>query len=320
MAKDNIFRLIKYLTQYRFKDMFELIRNEKREPERNNKYFKDKCVIISGATSGIGLATSHLFASKGANLIFLNRNKIKSDLLEQELISSYNIKVETIIVDFNSLEEIRKCANDLLILKDPIDVIIHNTGVFNTKKQYSMDGIEMVYQVNHLGAFLINYSLKEKLKKENRVRIINVNSEGHRFAFNGVHLDDLDWRRHHYTGLKSYGASKTAQFLTMYKFSDYFKGTNVTINSMHPGNVVSNMGNNNGKLYRYFKDKFIMSKARDPKISAQALLYLSLSQDLNHISGKFFNLTTMERPAPHGRDLSCVETVWNNSIELCGLK
>ena len=77
-----------------------------------------------------------------------------------------------------------------------------------------------------------------------------MNSEGHRFALAGVHLDDLDWKRHVYTGLKSYGAAKTAQLLAMMKFADYFSDSLVTVNAMHPGNVKSAIGENNGRLYR----------------------------------------------------------------------
>lgn len=312
-------RLLRYLSQYRIQDMKELIRNEKKSPVICNADLKGKTAVISGATSGIGFETARLFAEKGASLICLNRNPAKSEKLEKELREKFNCSVKSIITDFNRLDQVKQCAKELLSCKTPIDIIIHNTGVFNTKKLYSCDHIEMVFQVNHLGAFLLNFILKEKLKKENRARIIYVNSEGHRFALAGVHLNDLDWKKHLYTGLKSYGASKTAQLLTMQRFSEYFAGSSVTINAMHPGNVKSAMGVNNGKLYYIFKKKFILPSAREPDISAKALLFLAASKDVQNISGKFFNLTTLEKPAPHARDYTLTEKVWNKSLELCGL-
>ena len=312
--------LLRYLVKYRFRDMGEMIRNDKKDPLPCEKDLDGKTVVISGATSGIGLQAALLFAEKGAELILLNRNAEKSAQLEEELNEQFNCTVQTIITDFGSLEQVKNTAEKLLSLEKPIDIIIHNAGVFNTTKQFTDDNIEMVFQVNHLGSFLINFLLMEKLKKENRARIIYVNSEGHRFALAGVHLNDLGWKRHFYTGLKSYGAAKTAQLLTMKRFCDYFEGSAVMVNAMHPGNVRSGMGNNNGRLYLMMKKKFVLSSAKDPLISARALHYLAASDEMKGVSGKFFNLTTEERPAPHARDYSRTDAVWRKSLELCGLQ
>lgn len=310
--------LLKYLMQYRFHDMAELIRNDKNPPLVCNGNLKGKLVVISGATSGIGRETALLFASKGAKLICLNRNEEKSRNLEKELYEKYGTEVKSIPVDFSSMNQTKECGRLLQEIREPVDVIIHNAGCFFTRKHFTEDRIEMVFQVNHLSSFCLNYMLKEKLLRENRARILYVNSEGHRFALSGVHLKDLEWKRHIYTGLKSYGAAKTAQLLTMMKFKEFFSQSSVTINAMHPGNVRSHIGENNGKLYRWMKNKLILSSAKDAEISAKALLYLALSKEIEHSSGIFYNLTTPEKPAPHARDLDKVEAVWNKSLELCG--
>ena len=316
---NRVIRLTRYLLQYRFRDMGDLIRNNGTDPAPCTAGLEGKTVVISGATAGIGLETARLFAEKGARLICLNRDPVKSAGLETECRERYGCDIRTIPVDFSSLEQVNRGADELLAMEHPIDVLIHNAGVFNTKKQITGDGIEMVFQVNHLGSFLINHRLKERLKQENRARIIYVGSEGHRFALAGVHLNDLHWKRHLYTGLKSYGAAKTAQMLTMSRFVEYFSGSAVTVNAMHPGNVVSDMGNNNGPVYRYLKRKLILSSARHPRISAEALHYLAASEELEGVTGRFFNLTTEETPAPHARDRRAVDPVWDASLELCGL-
>lgn len=312
-------RLLKYLLQYRFRDIGDLMRNSKKGVRECSESLKGKTVVLSGASSGIGLETARLFARQGARLICLNRDPVKSAAVEKELSETWNCQVRTILVDFSSLDQVRHCAAQLLALKEPIDVIIHNSGVHYTRKTLSADGIEMVFQVNHLASFLINQILTERLKAENRARILYVNSEGHRFALAGVHTNDLLWRWHWYTGLKGYGAAKTAQLLTMMKYREIFSGTNVTVNAMHPGNVVTNIGENNGRLYRALKRKLIMPSAKSPVLSAQALQFLACSPELASVSGKYFNLTTEERPAPHARDPQAVMAVWNKSLELCGL-
>ena len=123
-----------------------------------------------------------------------------------------------------------------------------------------------------------------------------------------------------FSGLVNYGTAKTAQILTMLKFGDYFRGSSVSINAMHPGNVRTNLGENNGRLYRLFKHRIVNPSARDPQIAATALYYLGVSRDIEGMSGRFFNLTEEERPAPHARDGEMAEKIWNLSIELGGLE
>jgi NAD(P)-dependent dehydrogenase (short-subunit alcohol dehydrogenase family) len=161
--------------------------------------------------------------------------------------------------------------------------------------------------------------VKEKLKQQGKARIIYVNSEGHRFAIAGLKLDDLRWERQHYTGLKGYGSAKTAQLLSMIQFSHYFQQSGVTINAMHPGDVKTNMGENNGKIYKFFKHLLINPSARSPQLSAQALYYLGVSHEIEGVSGKFFNFTTEEIPAPHALDSFIAQRLWEKSLEMGGL-
>jgi NAD(P)-dependent dehydrogenase (short-subunit alcohol dehydrogenase family) len=308
-----------YVPQYNLKDMADFLANEKRLPAPCEASLKGKTAVITGATSGIGLETARLFASRGASLVCCNRNAEKSRRLEDELGEAYGAAVRSIIVDFSSMARTKECAASLLALREPLDVLVLNSGVYHTKLSFTPDGIETVFQVNHLAPFCLTRLLLDRLKAENRARVIYVNSEGHRFALDGVHLDDLGWRRHRYTGLKSYGAAKTAQLLAMMRFAPMLEGSAVTINAMHPGNVKSHIGENNGPLYNWMKRTFVLASARDPEVSAQALLHLAASEDLEGASGKFYNLTTPEKPAPHAHDERMVDAVWRKSNELCGL-
>ncbi len=89
---------------------------------------------------------------------------------------------------------------------------------------------------------MINTLLSEKLKSQGTARIILVNSEGHRFDAWGLRLDDLNWEKRRYSGLKSYGSAKLAQMLSMLVLAEYYKQWGVTINAMHPGAVRSETG------------------------------------------------------------------------------
>jgi len=277
---------------------------------------KGKLVVITGATSGIGYFTARKYASKGANLLMINRNEEKSIKMCKEIRQDFGVKCEYKIADFSRISDVKNVGNELLESDQIIDVFIHNAGVYSTKKIITDDDLELVFQVDYLASFILIYMLKDKLKAQEKARILLVNSEGHRFAILGIHLDDLKWEDHHYSGLRSYGVAKTAQLLSMIKLDDYFKNSGVTINAMHPGSVKSNMGQNNGKFYRFFKRLFIDRAAKSPEISATALYYLGVSEELEGVSGKFYRVTAEEQPAPPALDREVADELWKLSIKL----
>jgi len=306
----------KYLKQYEWSNVGAMIKNDKKDPLICNDSFSNKLVVISGTTSGIGYYTAKTYASHGANLLIINRNEEKTKIQCEELSNEYNVKCNYIITDYTHLSQIIELGKKLNNLKENIDVLIHNAGVYMTKRTFTDDGLEKVFQVNYLSSFILNYMLKDKLATQEKARIIFVNSEGHRFAIAGLRLNDLGWKKHHYSGLKGYGSAKTAQLLSMITFTKFFEGTNVSINAMHPGNVSTNMGENNGKLYRFFKHRIVNPSSRSPEISAKALYYLGVSKELDNVNGRFFNLTTEEIPAPHALDKEMAWKLWDKSIEL----
>ena len=309
----------KYRKQYQWSNIGAMLRNLKSDPEICAEDFHNRLVVITGATSGIGYAAAEKYAAHGAELICINRNENKSQEACESLKSQYDAKCSYMIADFTSLASVHAVAKQLAALERNIDVLIHNAGVFVTQKTFTADNLEMVFQTNYLSSFILNEYLKEKFIRQNSGRIIFVNSEAHRFAVWGLHLDDLTWDKHRYSGLKSYGAAKTAQLLSMIKLNEYFSGTGVTVNAMHPGNVKTNSGQNNGAIYKFFKRILVDRTAKSPEVSAEALYYLGVSGKLEHVSGKFFNLTTEEEPAPPALDRDAAEELWALSRKLGGL-
>ena len=306
----------KYFREYKWSNIFAMVRNQKLDPKICTNDFKNRLVVITGATSGIGYITAQKYASHGADILCINRNEEKSKELCKILNNQYNTDCTYIIADFTRLADVHAVAKQLAELKRSIDVLIHNAGVYVTNKTFTADDLEMVFQTNYLSTFILNYYTKEKFIKQKSGRILFVNSEAHRFAVWGLNLDDLHWDKHRYSGLKSYGAAKTAQLLSLIKLNEYFANTGVTVNAMHPGNVRTNSGQNNGRLYKLYKRLVVDRTAKPLAISAEALYYLGVSKKLDNISGKFFNLTTEEEPAPPALDREAAEKLWVLSYEL----
>ncbi|MFZ4580256.1 MAG: SDR family NAD(P)-dependent oxidoreductase [Myxococcota bacterium] len=309
----------KYLKEYEWSNIFAMLENHKAPIKETDEDCTGKLVVITGATSGIGYETARLFASRGANLICVNRNAAKSARLQAEIEAAFGVSCRCHIADFSRLADVHAVAKELVATPQAIDVLIHNAGVYNTTRTITADGLEEVFQVNYLASFILTYALRERLVREQKARILLVNSEGHRFAIEGLKLDDLGWTRRHYTGLRSYGSAKTAQLLAMRLQDRYFAGSGVTINAMHPGDVRTAMGENNGALYRFFKHTLINGTARDPVLSAKALYFLGVARELAGVSGRFFHFTTEETPAPHALDDGMAAELWEASLRLGGL-
>jgi len=313
-------KVSQYIKEYNVRDILAMVRNNRLDPKICNEDFSGKLVVITGATSGIGYYTARKYASKGANLLCINRNPEKSEALKAEIESEFGVQCDYKISDFSNFQQVHQLAEELRFTPTPIDVLVHNAGVYLTKQELTAKGLDKVFMVQHLASFIINFVLMDKLKAQNRARIILVNSEAHRFAAWGLRVDDLNWEKRRYSGLKSYGSAKLAQLLSMFVFEEHYKGSGVTINSMHPAAVKSESGKENGPVYRWFKKNFLEKSLRPADISAEALYYLGVSKEIEGVSGKFFNITKQEVPAPPALDIGASYDIWEKSLEYAGLQ
>lgn len=298
-------------------EQLRFLQNRKAVQKHSDETMQGKLCVVSGSTSGVGYEAVKQLARGGANIVMVCRNKEKAQKIKTEIEQQFSVSVDYVLADFTDLNQVRQ-AGEIIKTKYPhIDVLINSAGIHSTTKNFNQAGIEMVFSVNHLANFLLTYVLLDTLIASAPARIIQVNSEGHRFS--DVHLADLHWRKHHYTGLKGYGASKTAQLYTVWELAKKLENTGVTINAMHPGEVRTNIGNNNGKLYRWFLHHVTWHFLKDPVISGDALYYLSSAKEMESITGKFFNLTIEEQPAKHTLDPEKQKLVWAVSMNMTGL-
>lgn len=298
-------------------DELKFLTNRNLPQRKSDASMKGKVCVITGATSGVGLEAARCLASRGSDIFMVCRSREKAEGVKKELETAYGARVDFAIADFTSLDQVRRAAEEILARCPRIDVLVNSAGLHVTTRTHTPEGFETVFCVNHLASFLLTNLLLERLKASAPTRIIQVNSEGHRF--NGLDPDDLNWRKRIYTGLRSYGASKTAQLLTVWEFAEMLEGTGVTINAMHPGDVRTNIGSNNGPLYRFFLKNLTWHFLRDPKVSGESVLYLASAPEREGVTGRFFHMTNEEKPAKHALDRAMGKRIWDLSMEMTGL-
>lgn len=299
-------------------DELMFMKNRKLPQKRSSSMMEGKVVVITGATSGVGLEAAKRLAMGKAHVVMVGRSAEKLSRFQLQLRSEYGCEADAVVADISDLQAVRRAADRILKSYPRIDVLINCAGMHCTKATYTKDGFETVFCVNHLASFLLTNLLIERMKESAPSRIIQVNSEGHRF--NGLDIKDLYWKKRRYTGLRGYGASKTAQLMTVWELDDELKGTGVTINAMHPGDVKTNIGMGNGWLYRFFNRHFIRPFLSDPKVSGESIYYLASDPAMDGVSGKFFHLTVEEVPAKHAMDREKGKAIYEISKELTGLK
>ena len=109
-----------YIKEYNVPDVMAMVRNNRRDPKICEDAFTGKLVVITGATSGIGYFTARKYASKGANLLCINRNQEKSEALKSEIESEFGVKCDYIIADLSNLQDIARGAGELSSLERSI--------------------------------------------------------------------------------------------------------------------------------------------------------------------------------------------------------
>ena len=299
----------KYWPEYKWSNVNAMIQNMRRKPMINPEPFRGKLVVITGATSGIGYRTARKYASMGAEILMINRNPEKSEVVRKEIADEFGNVIEYFIADLAYLSEIQKVAQHLLSLERPIDVLIHNAGVhLQTRKENAL-GLEENFAVHYLCPLIITKTLIPKYQKDQTGRILLVGSEAYRFAAWGLDLDDLEWKRRRYTGIKAYGAGKLAQLLFMHILSAELLPYHVTINAMHPGMVRTQTGRDNSAFYKWYKKNVIDRLSDSADVSAEALYYLGTAPELEQTTDVFFHLTTEEELAPPARDLEAAKAL-----------
>ncbi len=305
----------KYWAEYKWSNISEMIKNMKRHPDINPDPFRDKLVVITGATSGIGYSAARKYASMGARILMVNRNPEKSESVRREIAGEFGVPVDYFIADLMLIPDIQRAGRHLLSLEKPIDVLIHNAGVHLESRTENPAGLEVNFVIHYLCPLIITKMLIPKYQTDRAGRILLVNSEAYRFAAWGLDLEDLQWKRRRYAGIKAYGAGKLAQLLSMHLLSDELAPFRVTINAMHPGMVMTESGKDNGRWYQWYKKNVVNKMSSAPDVSAEALYYLGTSPELSQITDVFFHLTKKEEMTPPALDLEAAKALLTYTLD-----
>lgn len=275
-----------------------------------------KVCLITGATAGIGLVTAEALARQGATVVAVARHAERGAALVERLRQTTGKQaVELLLADLSSQEQIRRLAQAFRQRFARLDVLVNNAGAIFTKRQCSVDHIEMTLALNHLGYFLLTHLLLDTLQASAPARIINVASDAHRNAH--IDFDDLQGERR-YSGWRAYCQSKLANILFTYALATRLHGSGVTVNALHPGFVATNFGNNNGGLFGWLIRLFKIG-AISPERGAQTMIYLATAPAVAGHTGAYFVRKRPVRSSSVSYHQEDAERLWQLSAAMTGV-
>jgi len=274
----------------------------------------DKVVLVTGANSGIGLEASVKLARMGAQLVMVGRNRAKVDAAVAEVTQRAGSQLVTsMLCDFSSQAAIRSLADEFRRSHTRLDVLVNNAGSVSDRRQVTVDGLEQTFAVNHLGYFLLTNLLLDLLKAAAPARIVNVSSVGHRRG--DLDFEDLQYEKG-YQIMRAYRRSKLGNVLFTRELAKRLAGTGVTVNSLHPGEVATNIWTHapwfTKPLLAVVKLFMITSEQ-----GGDTIVHLATSPEVEGKTGGYYEKNRLVEAAPLGQDDTLAEKLWRVSASLC---
>lgn len=277
-----------------------------------------KRVLITGANSGMGLASTIELAKRGYEVIMGCRNEERGQkALQEARDKSGSDQISLMKCDLGSLQHIREFAEQFNQKYDRLDVLLNNAGVVNLKRQETADGFEMSIGVNHLGHFLLTHLLLDALKASPQGRIVVVSSGAYKIG--KIHWDD-PYLHNGYTVIKSYAQSKIANIFFTRVMADKLKDTNITINCLHPGAVATNIGvdRDTGFGKRILAGVAYLPFFQTPEQGAETAIFLVDDSSVAQSSGLYYYRKKIHKLKPKALDDAEALRFWEWSQEQVG--
>ncbi|MCJ1454955.1 hypothetical protein MMC28_005308 [Mycoblastus sanguinarius] len=309
----------------------QIIQNEKLE-----NTLKDKTVLITGCSSGIGIETARAFAAVGSRLFITARDMKKGQTACSEFLKPGH--VDLLELDTSSLASVRACADELLRRSQKLHILVNNAGIMAGPEVHTEDGFEAQFATNYLGHFLLFQLLRPTLLASStpsfNSRVVNVSSSGH--AASGVLFDNYNFKDGSYSPFAAYGQSKTAEIYMTNEIERLYCSKGLHGNSVHPGGISTGLQIHFPQEVKdsWETNKSVKNAMKSTAQGAASTMYAAVSRDLEGKGGMYIEDCGPGEPkkpakgdewvdagyVPHAFDKEKEERLWKDSMQMVGLK
>lgn len=265
--------------------------------------------LVTGASSGIGLAAVEGLLARGGAVTLANRSEDKTQPILASLRERHpGAELHFVRLDLADLADVKRCAEDVLASGRPLDVLVNNAGLAGARGQ-TKDGFELTFGTNHLGPFLLTNLLLPRILASPQGRIVNVSSAA------SLRVREVDWELAtrpvvgRVDGLSRYGLSKFLNVVHARELARRLEGTAVTTSSLHPGAVATDVWRSLPGFAQVVLKWFMLSNEE----GARTTLYCATAPELAKVSGRYYEREKERAPNPLALDPALGTEMWTRS-------
>ena len=275
---------------------------------------KNKTAIVTGANSGMGMATVRALSDMGAKVIMLCRSEKRGTEALEKLSSEKYRDLELILCDLGNYDSIRAFANIVRRGYDHIDILVNNAGFISLDRQETGEGLERQFGINHIGHFLLTMSLLDLMGEGGR--IVNVASGAHKTG--KIHFDDINLTKG-FNVIKAYSQSKLANVLFTRELARRVKDRGITVNCCHPGAVATNIGIDRDTGFGKTVTRLLKPFFQTPEQGARTAIFLASDDSVSDVTGEYFYKCRIAKSSKRSKDMELAKKLFEFSEELVGV-
>jgi NAD(P)-dependent dehydrogenase (short-subunit alcohol dehydrogenase family) len=273
---------------------------------------KDKVVVITGASDGVGEAAARLLKAQSAHVVIVGRSPEKTKKVACELDAPYYL------ADFAKLDDVRKLAAQLKREFPRIDVLANNAGgVMGAERMLTVDGHELTMQVNYLAAFLLTSLLLDTLIAS-KATVIATSSIAHEGA-GQLDLDDIEFE-HDYTMQRAYGRAKLMDILFTKELHRRYDARGIAAAAFHPGVVRTSFSSEFGGGWSFVYTTFLKHLLISPAEGADTLVWLATSEPRKDWKpGEYYVKRKIRKSSQQSQNPELAHDLWEKSAKLLSI-
>lgn len=272
---------------------------------------KNKTAIVTGANSGMGMATVKALSDMGAKVIMLCRSEKRGREAVEKMTQDKPRDLELILCDLGDYDSIRAFAEKVRENNSHIDILVNNAGFISLDRQETKEGLERQFGINHIGHFLLTTSILDLMGKGGR--IVNVASGAHKTG--KIHFDDINLHKG-FNVIKAYSQSKLANVLFTRELARRVKDKGITVNCCHPGAVATNIGIDRQTGFGKTVTGLLKPFFQTPEQGARTAVFLASDESVSGITGEYFYKCKIAKSSKRSKDMELAKRLFEFSEEL----
>jgi len=278
---------------------------------------RGKTVVITGATSGIGLIAAERLAALGARLVIVARSRRRGENALARLAAHGPGAAHAVhYADLSRLADMKRVGAEIAAAEPRIDVLINNAGSMFGTRQVTEDGLERTFALNHVAYFVLTHLLRDRVAAAAPARIVSTASDAH--LRETLDLSDLQFARG-YRLRAAYGRSKLANILFTRELARRLAGTGVTANCLHPGFVATDLGQRDNGLLAIMIRLAMIVRAEPAEKGAETIVYLASAPEVADVSGAYFHDCRPATPSREAQNDDDARRLWAETARIAGL-